>query len=130
VEQLLKFQEEYSSKLPTMALLTNLVRSLLSPELALAARGVRPMKWFYVKHFVVNSRSMLPPLPVRAPCEKRKEKHFGLPLYSKKKQECWGMKVKYKKSQTENQKKPRLAKALSSKHEFRFDHRQLHLAHG
>ncbi|MBS9903146.1 MULTISPECIES: type I restriction endonuclease subunit R [Vibrio] len=34
-----KFQEEYSAKLPALALLTNLGWSLLSPELALAARG-------------------------------------------------------------------------------------------
>ncbi|MCR9698385.1 type I restriction endonuclease subunit R [Vibrio cholerae] len=34
-----KFQEEYSAKLPALALLTNLGWSFLSPELALAARG-------------------------------------------------------------------------------------------
>lgn len=35
----LKFQEEYSAKLPALTLLTNLGWSFLSPELALAARG-------------------------------------------------------------------------------------------
>jgi len=39
VENLPKFQEEYSAKLPALALLTNLGWSFLSPELALAARG-------------------------------------------------------------------------------------------
>ncbi|MCS0024284.1 type I restriction endonuclease subunit R [Vibrio antiquarius] len=34
-----KFQEEYSAKLPALALLTNLGWSFLSPELALSARG-------------------------------------------------------------------------------------------
>jgi len=34
-----KFQEEYSAKLPSLTLLTNLGWSFLSPELALAARG-------------------------------------------------------------------------------------------
>ncbi|MGL5665784.1 MAG: type I restriction endonuclease [Shewanella sp.] len=34
-----KFQEEYSAKLPTLTLLTNLGWSFLSPALALAARG-------------------------------------------------------------------------------------------
>ncbi len=36
-----KFQEEYSAKLPALALLTNLGWSFLSPEQALAARGGR-----------------------------------------------------------------------------------------
>ena len=34
-----EFQEEYSAKLPALALLTNLGWSFLSPEQALAARG-------------------------------------------------------------------------------------------
>ena len=34
-----KFQEEYSAKLPALALLTNLGWLFLSPEQALAARG-------------------------------------------------------------------------------------------
>ena len=38
MEYLPKFQEEYSAKLPSLTLLTNLGWSFLSPELALAAR--------------------------------------------------------------------------------------------
>ncbi len=34
-----KFQEEYSAKLPALALLTQLGWSFLSPDQALAARG-------------------------------------------------------------------------------------------
>ncbi len=37
-----KFQEEYSAKLPALALLTNLGWSFLSPEQALVARGNKP----------------------------------------------------------------------------------------
>jgi type I restriction enzyme, R subunit len=38
-QQAPKFQEEYSSKLPALALLSNLGWSFVSPEQALAARG-------------------------------------------------------------------------------------------